>query len=255
MNLTKVLVFDVSGEYAHFRKFNTTSSPLTFNLPTRPAIAGLLGAILGIEREVSPNIYTAGTIPVNELFHPDKCIMSVQILNRTKKTQIGFNLLDTSKQGSSFFNIKNRTQIEFEFLKDAAFRIYLQHKDENLMQELTERIENRRHHFTPYLGLAQLTADIQFVGIQECVKTAAVEEYSLISSAVNLATIKSETPVKFESHGTYVVDTLPVVMLRNREVTVYSEILSECSGKDGPGLLIACSEYYCIDNKVNILFL
>ena len=255
MNLNKVLVFDISGEYAHFRKFNTTSSPLTFCLPPRPAVAGMLGAVLGMERELGPNVWPPGTVPLNEVFHPDKCALAIRIMQPIKKTQIGFNLLDTSKQGSSFFNIKNRTQIEFEFLKDPVFRIYLHHMDTALMQDLTERIRHKRHHFTPYLGLAQLTADVNFVGIFDCEKRAAGKEHTLIHSAVNLTGLAHETPVRFEHHGFYTVDTLPVVMLRNREVASYAEILSERSGENGPGLLVRCTEYYRVNNAENILLI
>ncbi|RMG82383.1 MAG: CRISPR-associated protein Cas5, partial [Bacteroidetes bacterium] len=62
----KLLVFDISGEYGHFRKFNTTTSPLTYSFPPLPALAGLLGAILGIERETSPGVFPKGVVPVNE---------------------------------------------------------------------------------------------------------------------------------------------------------------------------------------------
>ena len=51
MTSKTAIIFDVYGEYGHFRKFNTTTSPLTYSIPTPSAIFGLLGAVLGIERE------------------------------------------------------------------------------------------------------------------------------------------------------------------------------------------------------------
>ena len=48
MNSKELLIFDIRGEYGHFRKYNTTTSPLTYSIPTRTAIAGILGAILAI---------------------------------------------------------------------------------------------------------------------------------------------------------------------------------------------------------------
>lgn len=261
MNLNKVLVFDVSSEYAHFRKFNTTSSPLTYNLPPRPAVAGLLGAILGVERETSPDVYSHGVIPVNELFHPERCAVAVQILNKIKKTQMAFNLLMTTKQNSSFFNIKNRTQVEYELLKDVKFRIYLHHTDENIMNELIERIQNKRHHFTPYLGLAQLTANVTFAGLHSCVKKSNDGKFVKIHSALNLEKADADNPVKFNEKGFYSVDTFPDVMLRNREVTKYSEILAERTGQDvAEGekelwLDVNCPEYYCVNENTNIVFL
>jgi len=45
----KAVVFDVWSDYAHFRKPYTTTSSLTFTLPPPTAIAGLVGAIMGVE--------------------------------------------------------------------------------------------------------------------------------------------------------------------------------------------------------------
>jgi CRISPR-associated Cas5-like protein len=49
--MTRVLVFEVWGEYGHFRKHYTTTSPLTFSIPSRTALTGLLGAIIGLSKE------------------------------------------------------------------------------------------------------------------------------------------------------------------------------------------------------------
>ena len=68
MNSKEVLIFDIQGEYGHFRKYNTTTSPLTYSIPTSTAIAGILGAILGMEREIRDGVYPEGAVPVQEFF-------------------------------------------------------------------------------------------------------------------------------------------------------------------------------------------
>jgi CRISPR-associated protein Cas5h len=47
----KVLVFDVWGEFGHFRKHYTTTSPLTYSIPPRTAIAGMIAAIEGFGKD------------------------------------------------------------------------------------------------------------------------------------------------------------------------------------------------------------
>jgi len=37
----ETLVFDVKGDLGHFRKFYTTSSPLTFSFPPPPTVRGI----------------------------------------------------------------------------------------------------------------------------------------------------------------------------------------------------------------------
>ena len=249
MKSLKILVFEISGEYGHFRKFNTTSSPLTYPIPTRTALAGLLGAILGVERETGPNVFREGVTPVNELFAVGNSKIAIQILNPIKKVNIGFNLLNTKKP-EAYFNITNRTQIEFELLKDPAFRIFFSHEDENLFDELSERLKEVRHHFTPYLGLSQFTSMIEWAGDEVATLETAQEDYTPIQSVVNLSKLDSEQPVRFVD-GAYTTDTMPLFMQRDRIVTNYSEVLLE---RHGETILVNTKEYWKTSFG-NILFL
>jgi CRISPR-associated protein Cas5h len=252
MQSDKILVFDITGEYGHFRKFNTTTSPLTYPIPTRTALSGLIGAILGIERETSVGVFKEGVVPVCELFHPEKMSIAVQVLQPTKKINMAFNLLDTDKSPASYFNITNRTQIEFEFLKDPAFRIYFQHTDANVFDELADRIRNRNYHFTPYFGIAQLLASADFCGIFPCKAISNKSDTAVeIISAVNLSKLNTSNPIKFGT-GHYTVDTYPRILQRDREVATYSEILVERKGKTTN---VHCPIYWNVEGHGNILFL
>ncbi len=254
MKLHKLLVFDISGEYGHFRKFNTTSSPLTYSIPTRSALAGILGAILGIERERSPNVFPEGVTPVNEMFSPDKANMAIQVLSPTKKVNIGFNLLNTGKSGSSFFNIQNRTQIEFELLKNPKFRVFLNYSGETVFKELSNRIRFVKHHFTPYLGLSQFTASIHWVDETELEKPDSPEGFIEICTAVNISKLVGDNPIRFEKGKDayfYSTDTVPMVMQRDRVITEYAEILIERTGKS----ILVNTQNYWKTKYGNILFL
>ena len=46
----KCLVFDIKGDYGHFKKYYTTSSPLTFSIP-RTTVSGMIGALIGLDKE------------------------------------------------------------------------------------------------------------------------------------------------------------------------------------------------------------
>ena len=250
MKSHQVLVFDISGEYGHFRKFNTTSSPLTYSIPTHTALAGILGAILGIERESSAGVFPEGVIPVNELFSPDTRNFGIQILNPIKKVNMGFNLLDTGKSPSSFFNIQNRTQIEFELLKNLAFRIFFTHSDEKIFKEVSDRIRLINHHFTPYLGLSQFTALIEWKGEETAHYTSSKEDFTAIHTAVNLSKLQEDNPIRFEK-AFYSTDTLPMTMRRDRVITEYAEILIERTGQP----ILVNTRNYWKTSFGNILFL
>ena len=251
MSSKELLIFDISGEYGHFRKYNTTTSPLTYSIPTRTAIAGILGAILGMEREVLDGVYPKGAEPVQEFFSKERSSVAVQIMRPVKKENIGFNLINTK---TSFYNLTRagRTQIEFELLKDVHYRIYLTMADAAKFEELTERIVNKKHHFTPYLGLAQFTTQVDFIRRATACEVISDGGFTEIITAVNMSKLQGGVPVEFQREYFYSVNNMPIAMNRNREVLEYSEVLIE---KNGNPLRVRVSEYYTIDGIGNILFL
>mgnify|MGYP001601988865 CR=1 FL=1 len=252
MNSKEILIFDIQSEYGHFRKYNTTTSPLTYSIPTRTAIAGILGAILGMERELRDGVYPEGAEPVQEFFSKDKSDIAVQIMRPVKKENIGFNLINT-KNWNTYYTIPiGRTQIEFELVKDVHYRIYLAMEDKAKFEELSERIIHKRHHFTPYLGLAQFTTLVDFVRKATAQHVQGNGDFIEIITAVNMSKLQGEPPVEFQREFFYSANNMPIAMNRDREVLEYSEVLIE---KNGNPLKVKISNYYTIDGVGNILFL
>ena len=253
MNYKEILIFDISSEYGHFRKYNTTTSPLTYSIPTRTAISGILGAILGMEREVSDGVFPEGAIPVQEFFSKVNCDIAVQILNPVKKENVAINLINTK---TSFYDLTRagRTQIEFELVKNAHYRVYFaMDKNSKVFSELSERIRKKKHHFSPYLGLAQFTATIEFIDIKQAEPMENKEnQYIEICSAINLSLIHEEHPVEFDYTAMYSANNMPIEMNRNREVQEYSEVLIE---KNGLSIKTKATNYYKVNSYGNILFL
>jgi len=247
------LIFDVSGEYGHFRKFNTTTSPLTYSIPTPSTIYGLLGAVLGIEREDSYNKIRENKEHLRDVFSEKNASIAIKPLSEIKKVNIGFNLLDTGSY-QSFFNVTNRTQIEYEILKNPKFRIYLQW-DNKLREELIERLKNKRFHFNPYLGISQMTANIEFLGEMELNKTFD-KDYLDFNSAINLSEIQSEKApidIGFIKDRVFQVETFPLDMQIDRTIKRYGEILVEMNGDSVRA--IPNQNSFFIKNEGNIQFL
>jgi CRISPR-associated protein Cas5h len=253
MNYNEILIFDISSEFGHFRKYNTTTSPLSYSIPTRTAVAGILGALLGMEREVADGVYPDGAIPVQEFFSKSNSDIAVQILNPVKKENIAMNLINTK---TSFYDLTKagRTQIEFEFVKNVKYRIFFALSNNQLVfNELAERIKTKNHHFSPYLGLAQCTANIDFVDIKQAeVLENKDESFIEIITAVNLSKTVGEQPVEFDYSAMYSANNMPIEMNRIREVQEYSEVLIE---KNGLPVKAKVKDYYRIENYGNILFL
>jgi CRISPR-associated protein Cas5h len=211
----KVIVFDVWGDFAHFRKNYSTSSPLTYSFPPRTALSGLIGAIAGLDK--------------TEYFrHFSKVDAKIgcKIMAPVKKVRIGENLIDT-KSAIKMHLIKNRTQIRFEFVKDPKYRIYFFHSNAQLYKKIKDLLTNHQSVYTPCLGLSELICNFQFVG-----------EFSLNSSGEGVQDIDSVVPDKcllappeFEDKNEYFSEVMPGEMGEARVVTDYSEILFERNGK------------------------
>jgi CRISPR-associated protein Cas5h len=253
MNYKEILIFDISSEFGHFRKYNTTTSPLTYSIPTRTAIAGILGAILGMEREVADGVYPVGAIPVQEFFSKVNSDIAVQILNPVKKENVAMNLINTK---TSFYDLTRagRTQIEFELVKNVKYRIFFALNNNQLVfRELAERIKTKNHHFSPYLGLAQCTATVDFVDLKQAEPMENKDEsYINFITAVNLSKTFGELPIEFDYSAMYSANNMPIEMNRNREVQEFSEVLIE---KNGLPVKAKVKNYYTIENYGNILFL
>src|SRR5699024_11419005 len=129
---------------------------------------------------------------LHTIFSAQNTRIAIRPMAKVKKVNIGFNLLKTLKSPQSFFNITNRTQIEYEILKDPVFRIYLEWKHE-LRSELVRRLKSKEFYFNPYLGISQMTADVVWVKEDELQEINSSEYIDFIS-AVNISEINSDQP-------------------------------------------------------------
>lgn len=242
MKSKNILVFDISGEFGHFRKFNTTTSPLTYIIPPRTSIQGILGAIAGIDR-----------FSYIETFNKDNADIAVQLINPVKKMNMAFNLIDTK---DSFFNINTRTQIEFELLKDPRFRIYTALLDEHLFYLLEKNISSKQPVFSPYLGLSQFTSRLDYIGTFEGEKCSSDATVPIIT-AVNLSKCSKDKPVIYNYEYKYSVNIMPLNMeldriSKERKSNEFADVIVETGGKP---VLANVDEYINIKNIGNILFL
>lgn len=210
----RVLVFDVWGDYAHFRKNYSTSSPLTYSFPPRTALSGLIGAIAGFDKA-----------DYVRYFFRDSAKIGCKILVPVKKVRIAGNLINTSSAVDMHL-IKNRSPTRFEFVKDPRYRIYFWHSDEEIYDNLKSLLTNHQSVYTPCLGLSQLICNFDFVG--EFALDKMGEELQMIDSVVPGQCLIS---TEFEVRKEYFSEVMPGVMGDNRVVTDYNEILFERNGK------------------------
>ncbi|MCD5424845.1 MAG: type I-B CRISPR-associated protein Cas5b [Methanosarcinaceae archaeon] len=220
----RILVFDVWGDFAHFRRFYTTTSPLSFPIPPRTALCGLIGAIIGKEKENNAylNYFTLGYAKIGlKLLKPIKTTVIAENLIHTKNSKgVGMNLIKANG---------GRSQINFEFLKDQKYRIYFHHIDEELYNNLKRNLINHHSIYTPCLGLSENIANFKFIGEVEAQSNES-ENFINIESIVPSEMIESKG-INFEQ-GEYFSIKVPIELNTERIPTKYSDILFEKNGKE-----------------------
>jgi CRISPR-associated protein Cas5h len=216
----KTLVFDIFGDLGHFKKFYTTSSPLTFTFPPPPTVRGMLGAIIGCDKS-----------EYLKVFSHHSCKIAVRILTPVKKIRMGLNHINT--KGNYWFPAKKgsheaRTQIRTEFVKDPAYRFYITHKDDNIFTELEKNIKQHKMVFTLSLGLSELLAGFRYHDTLDFQEIINVKEE--IASVVPMNLIK-EYGIVFEEGKKYFKEKLAIEMTQERVVERYRDVLFEVQGK------------------------
>lgn len=211
----KIIVFDVWADYAHFKKYYTTTSPLTFSFPPRTTITGLIGAIIGLDKTEYIQYFTK-----------EEAKIALRILNPIKKTRVAMNLINTK---FSMNIIHSRTQIRLELLKDAKFRIFFQHSNNDIYQRVLEFLRAHKSVYTPCLGLSEHIANFKFQGEVTCEEKHS-SDYISIDSVISTPN-GQELPIDFEKGFEYFQETIPIVMDSSREVTEYSMVTIERNGR------------------------
>lgn len=234
--MDKVLVFNIWGEYAHFRKYYTTTSPLSYSIPPRTAVTGFIGAILGLGKEKYLKHFTK-----------KQAFIAVRLLNPIKKVRISENLIDTENVKRMHL-IKNRTQIRFEFIKDPKYRLYFYHTDEGLYALTKNLLADHKSIYTPYLGISEHIANFEFIGEMNIQKSFS-EDFVKVDSVI------PEDPtnkIGFETNLEYFSETMPIEMDFDRTVVEYKNIMFE---RNGHRIKAKLKEFWELDNGERIVFM
>jgi len=218
-----VAVFDIWGTFAHFRKFWTTSSSLSYPFPPPPTVKGILGAILGYRKEE----YIKRTEPFK---------VGVRILNPVKRLKISLNFLHTKDLSINNYRSFTRnlmkkgllhSQTLVEVLKKPKYRIYVSSENLERLNELEETLKREENVYTLSLGWANFLAKYSYVGTLEgktMEKSPKVDSIVPVDNALNL---------EFERDNLQYLarDRIPLKLSEGREPLSYTSVVYSLNAK------------------------
>lgn len=214
LNKQGILCFDLYADYAQLKKYYTTMSPLSFSVPPGTVVRGILGALIGIDKEKAP-----------EYFH--EVDLSLRLNKPIKKVVIPENLLKTIRQ-KHFSRYKQHKPTNIEFVKDVSYRVYLKTREAELYQQIKERLFNHSSVYTLSIGISETLANFK-----------NVEETSIKKEVTGMNNVRSIIPtdiisdIDFEGLEIF-TEKLPMKMMNDREVIEYREFMFERQGKAIP---------------------
>lgn len=206
----KVIGFNLSGKYALFTKPYTKNQPQSFIIPPKTAIAGMIGGILGCNRD--------------EYQEKLKSLKYSVVLRNVSKYTTRFNLLQG--KNASFNYSKNplrnppergqRSPTTFELLKNPSWDIFISLEDE-LLIELQNRIKNSLFEYVPYLGVINAFAKLEL--FEEIIELKRGVNKIKSFFEFGLVKVKLNEPVKFYS------ELIPIEFKEKRSEPVTKEMV------------------------------
>lgn len=214
--ISKILIFDIKGPMAHFRKFYTNSSSLSYLFPPRTVISGIIAGILDLPSE---RFSKDKTEIYYEILSKNNCFIGIGMKSKIRKIMQTVNYSFTKTQNNQILFGKP-TQIPLEILLDKQFgneityRIYFSCSDENkkLYNDLKNMIKDDKFNYPPYLGISEFLATTKYVNETETIPDETSNNIE-ISSACKLKDID----LNFDkSDFQYLVEKMPTGFLNDR---------------------------------------
>ena len=250
-----VLAFTLSGRFAHFRKFYTNSSALSYLVPPRTVIMGILASILLIPRD---SYY--------ERFSQESCWISTAVAQgcSIKKSVQSVNMLHEKyyrfleKGTGSAGNMHSQCKMELLMSghnQPLAYVVYAAFpRAPSTAAALLEKIKSAALGYGVYLGQRQFRAEVHFLRSYTGTEIEFLEQSTYLDSTCLQENVISFSDTAEDNNLYVVVEQMPVHMKPvqtkgqpGREPVSVKRVLFERTGKRLYGNFKNC---WRLDDKV-----
>jgi CRISPR-associated protein Cas5h len=209
-------IFTIASDMAHFRRQYAITTALTYAIPPRTALCGLVGAVLGLQKNACL-----------QQFGDSEAIFGVQIIDPVRTGHVSINLLDT-KDNRDFRpkRVNPHTAMRYEIVRQPRYRVMFSH--EELGERLATALQRDESQYTPCLGLAWMIAWFEEVWVATAEYVDDGPKGNKFVSPVRTSDINGE--IVWNASGVYQRIRMPAEMQPNRQVTRYEEYIVDLTG-------------------------
>lgn len=168
----EVVTFIWEAKFGHFLKAGANRNALTYPIPPKTAVIGLLGAILGIEKAQSQEVLTS-LVSININGSPAQRFWHKGTWRKDPPLALPYTVT-ALMEGPKNPRPEKTTLINQEYLWKPSFIVSVALPDQDkVFNELVERLKNQRWHFSPVMGLSEMLAHLHY---QDVVKATPLAE-------------------------------------------------------------------------------
>lgn len=213
-----ILSFRLQGKMAHFRRYYSNSAALSYSVPPRTTISGILAGLLGYERDSYYN-----------LFSLEQCKIAVVIGSPIKKQIQKMNLLMINGLNDYNGSKEHHSQTPMELILPQNIRtgiidyhIWVHHKNPEIMNKLKHLFRSTNYGFSSYgislaLGTASNLGWLKYEGEWEGISKTPMDSV-IIDSIIPVKYVKR---LEFENQHEFLIvkEDLPLEFDQNRRIT------------------------------------
>lgn len=208
----EMLAFSISWKFGHFRRFYTTTSPLSFQIPPYTVIRGILGAILWYEKDI---------------FNEKLAKIKIWISNWDvrKKKMFGMNYVDTRSPMTFWDHI----QLKRQTILKPSYDIYILDQDFEDFEKLKKYLQEWKSEYWIYLGVAEYSANIQYIWTEKVFEKQVFDEK--IETCVPEDFFDWWKNICLLENQLFEFENLPYKMDNQRNLTALKKIVFDPSGE------------------------
>lgn len=158
-----VVAFEYYARFGHFLCAEASASGLSYPVPSRTALLGLVGAVLGLEKDSPQELLTEAKFAVGGVkptthWHTAK-------FRKDPPDKLSSTVRSGAKGTSKY---ERATLPAQEWLFNPSY-IVIAHLPEPYHSEFVRRLKTKEYYYTPCMGLSEMVAQLDFIaeGIAE----------------------------------------------------------------------------------------